>query len=191
MVKGFSPLKSGLMSIPQVLMSGMLMPLGGRLFDKIGARLLAIIGLGLVSAGLFQLSQISVDTGTGYVIIALMLTGAGMGLSMMPVNTHILKAAPRRLVTRVTPLTTAAQQVVVSFAVAGLTGYLTTRITYHMAETTGNKEAAMVAAFGDTFFISACLAVAGAVVAIILRKPKISHDDEQLAEHANNVTMGH
>jgi EmrB/QacA subfamily drug resistance transporter len=191
MVKGFSPLKSGLMSIPQVLMSGMLMPLGGRLFDKIGARLLAIIGLGLVSAGLFQLSQISVDTGTGYVIIALMLTGAGMGLSMMPVNTHILKAAPRRLVTRVTPLTTAAQQVVVSFAVAGLTGYLTTRITYHLAETTGNKEAAMVAAFGDTFFISACLAVAGAVVAIILRKPKISHDDEQLAEHANNVTMGH
>jgi EmrB/QacA subfamily drug resistance transporter len=190
-VKGFTPLKSGLMSIPQVLMSGLMMPIGGKLFDKIGARPLAITGMALVSVGLFLLSQLSVDTGAGYVIVALMFTGAGMGFSMMPVNTHILKAAPRRLVSRVTPLTTAAQQVVVSFAVAGLTGYLTTRTAHHMALTAGNKGAAMVAAFGDTFYFAAWLAVAGGVVALILRKPKSSPGDEQPSDQAKAASMGH
>ena len=55
------------------------------------------------------------------------MMGLGMGLSMMPLNTHVLNAAPRKLVGRVTPLT-AAQQVVVSFAVAGLTGFLTSAL---------------------------------------------------------------
>jgi EmrB/QacA subfamily drug resistance transporter len=191
MVKGYTPMHAGLISIPQVLMSGIMMPLAGKLFDKIGARLLAILGLCLVSGGLFQLSQISADTGSGYVIIALMLMGAGMGISMMPVNTHILKAAPRRLVNRVTSLTTAAQQVVVSFAIAGLTGYLTSRITQHMAAASGNKEAAMIAAFGDTFFFAAWIAVAGALVAIILRKPKVSEGEGQLEDKVNTMTMGH
>jgi MFS family permease len=191
MVKGYTPVHAGLISIPQVIMSGLMMPLAGKLFDKIGARLLAIIGLCLVSGGLFQLSQISADTGSGYVIIALMLMGAGMGLSMMPVNTHILKAAPRRLVNRVTSLTTAAQQVVVSFAIAGLTGYLTSRITQHMTATSGNKGAAMVSAFGDAFFVAACIAVVGTLVAFILRKPKVSEGEEQLEDQANTMTMGH
>lgn len=190
-VKGFTPLKSGLMSIPQVLMSGLMMPIGGKLFDKIGARPLAIIGLGLIAVGLFLQSQITVDTGAGQVIVALMLTGAGMGFSMMPVNTHILKAAPRRLVNRVTPLTTAAQQVVVSFAVAGLTGYLTTRITHHMAAAAGNKLAAMVAAFGDTFYLSAWLAVVGAVLSLILRNPKDSQEGEPQGDQAKAISMGH
>jgi hypothetical protein len=117
--------------------------------------------------------------------------GAGMGISMMPVNTHILKAAPRRLVNRVTSLTTAAQQVVVSFAIAGLTGYLTSRITQHMTTASGNKGAAMVAAFGDTFYFAAWIAVAGALVAIILRKPKVSEGEGQQDNQANPMTMGH
>lgn len=180
-VKGFTPLQSGLMSIPQVLVSGMMMPLGGRLFDKIGARTLAIIGMVFVAIGLFQMSQVSMKTSALYVIIAMVIIGAGMGLSMMPVNTHILKSAPRRLVSRVTPLTTAAQQVVVSFAIAGLTGYWTSRITHHMASTPSGRGGALVAAFGDTFFLAAFIAVAGAIVALLLRKSQVSKDGEQRA----------
>ena len=53
---------------------------------------------------------------------------------------------------RVTPLTTAAQQVVVSFAVAGLTGYLTSQITSRDASdgTDANPLSAVVAGYGDT-----------------------------------------
>src|SRR5690606_770554 len=101
---------------------GIFMPIGGKLFDKIGARWLAIVGLLAIGGGLFMLGGVTTETSAVLVMAALAIIGAGMGLSMMPINTHILKAAPLRLVSRVTALTTAAQQVVVSFAVAGLSG---------------------------------------------------------------------
>ncbi|SDX55636.1 DHA2 family efflux MFS transporter permease subunit [Paenibacillus sp. CF384] len=168
----YEPLKTGFMILPQVAMTGLFMPIGGKLFDKFGARAVCVVGVAFVAAGMFYMSQIQADSGSGFVIIATMIMGVGMGLSMMPVNTHILKAAPRHLVGRVTPLTSAAQQVVVSFAVAGLASYLSTRMTDHMTTSKGDAAVSLVAAFGDTFFIAGCIATAGALLAILLRKPK-------------------
>ncbi|AZN43519.1 DHA2 family efflux MFS transporter permease subunit [Paenibacillus albus] len=180
----YAPLKTGFMILPQVAMTGVFMPIGGKLFDKFGARFVCVVGIAFVAAGMFYMSQIQADSGAGYVITATMIMGVGMGLSMMPVNTHILKAAPRRLVDRVTPLTSAAQQVVVSFAVAGLASYLSTRMADHMADSKGDQGVSLVASFGDTFFIAGCIAVAGALLAIALRKPKASEDDGTEGVHA-------
>lgn len=180
----YSPLKTGFMILPQVAMTGIFMPIGGKLFDKFGARIVCVVGIAFVAAGMFYMSQIQADSGASYVITAIMIMGVGMGLSMMPVNTHILKAAPRRLVDRVTPLTSAAQQVVVSFAVAGLASYLSTRVADHMASSKGDQGVSLVAAFGDTFFIAGCLAVAGAILALTLRKPKPAEGDGTEGVHA-------
>lgn len=190
-VFGYEPLKTGLMILPQVAMTGLFMPIGGKLFDKFGARGVTVVGIAFVAAGLFYLSQIQADSGAGFVITATMLMGVGMGLSMMPVNTHILKVAPRRLVGRVTPLTSAAQQVVVSFAVAGLASYLGTRTADHMAENKGDIPLSLVSAFGDTFFIAGCIAVAGAVLALLLRKPKVTEEGGAEDQVNAPVMMGH
>jgi hypothetical protein len=95
---------------------------------------------------------------------------------MMSINTHVLQAAPRNLVSRVTPLTTAAQQVMVSFAVAGMTGFLTSRIEDQMPTATSPINA-MVAGYGDTFMLAAGIAAFGAVLSLILRKPKTEPED--------------
>ncbi|MEO2257150.1 DHA2 family efflux MFS transporter permease subunit [Paenibacillus amylolyticus] len=178
-IKGYTALETGLILLPQALASGVGMPLGGRLFDKIGARPLAFVGLGIISGALFILSSITAETGLGLIITALVMMGLGMGLSMMPLNTHVLNAAPRKLVGRVTPLTAAAQQVVVSFAVAGLTGFLTSRI----ADNTTSPEPTaivhgLVAGFNDTFFLAACIALFGCLLSLILRKPKPMQEEE-------------
>ncbi|USB31878.1 MDR family MFS transporter [Paenibacillus sp. YPG26] len=170
-VRQYTPLESGLTVLPQALASGLFMPIGGRLFDKIGARPLVLVGLSVITSSLIMLANISVDTASWFIITALTMMGAGMGLSMMAVNTHVLQAAPRHLVSRVTPLTTAAQQVMVSFAVAGLTGYMTSRIKDHLPAAKDLIKAS-VAAYGDTFFVAACIAAAGALLGIILRRPK-------------------
>ncbi|MDF2921617.1 MAG: major facilitator superfamily protein [Paenibacillaceae bacterium] len=180
-VKGFGPLKTGLVMLPQALASGLTMPIGGRLFDKIGARPLAITGLSVIAFCMFMLSRMTPDTGLPYIMTFLGLMGAGMGLSMMSINTHVLQSAPKHLVSRVTPLTTAAQQVMVSFAVAGLTGYLTSQITTHMQEQ-GNPLQAAAAAYGDTFLVAAGIAAMGALLALILRRPKSVPDGESEAE---------
>ncbi|WP_025692809.1 DHA2 family efflux MFS transporter permease subunit [Paenibacillus zanthoxyli] len=179
-VRQFTPLETGLILLPQALASAIGMPLGGRLFDRIGARPLAFVGLSIISTALFLLSNITVETSLPSIMVCLGLMGLGMGLTMMPVNTHVLNAAPRHLVGRVTPLTTAAQQVVVSFAVAGMTGYLTTQINEHTAAAGkgGNPLVAAVMGFDDVFFLSACIAAAGVVISLILRKPKTGSSNE-------------
>ncbi|MBW5448567.1 DHA2 family efflux MFS transporter permease subunit [Cohnella sp. CFH 77786] len=173
-VKHYTALETGLIMLPQAIGSMLFMPIGGRLFDKIGARPLALVGLTVVAGALFMLSFMQMDTPLIQILIPLFMIGSGMGLSMMALNTHVLNAAPRHLVSRVTPLTTAAQQVVTSFAVAGLTGFLTSRTTDHMADAgqNGNPLEALVAAYGDTFLLSTGIALLGVALSIILRKPK-------------------
>ncbi|WP_145325207.1 DHA2 family efflux MFS transporter permease subunit [Paenibacillus xylanexedens] len=193
-IKGYTALETGLILLPQALASGVGMPLGGRLFDKIGARPLAFVGLGIISGALFILSSITAETGLGLIITALVMMGLGMGLSMMPLNTHVLNAAPRKLVGRVTPLTAAAQQVVVSFAVAGLTGFLTSRIA---DDTTSTEPTAivqgLVGGFNDTFFLAACIALFGCLLSLILRKPKpMPKEDLQNGDKPDPaMMMGH
>ncbi len=180
-IKQYTALETGLILLPQALSSAIFMPLGGRLYDKLGARPLAIAGLSVITAALFMLSKITLDTGLPYIMTALAMVGAGMGMSMMAINTHVLASAPRHLVGRVTPLTTAAQQVMVSFAVAGLTGYWTSRVTSHMTET-ANQAAAATSAFGDTFLLASGIALVGALLGFILRKPKPKPDDTSKGE---------
>ncbi|MGF7049018.1 EmrB/QacA subfamily drug resistance transporter [Paenibacillus sp. DS2015] len=182
-VRGFTALESGYTTLAQALASMVFMPIGGKLFDKWGARPLALVGMTIISVGLFMLSQITVDTAIFMVVLPLILMGAGMGLTMMPLNTHVLNAAPRRLVNRVTPLTAATQQVVTSFAIAGLTGYLTSKIVSYTttSSTPENPLPSIASAFGDTFFLTACIAVAGLLLSVILRKPRMKPGDE-LAE---------
>ncbi|EFM11960.1 drug resistance transporter, EmrB/QacA subfamily [Paenibacillus curdlanolyticus YK9] len=194
-VMHYSALETGWILMPQALCAGIGMPISGRLFDKIGARPLAFAGLTAVSVALFILSGISVDTSLWVIILCICIMGLGMGFSMMPLNTHVLNSAPRRLVSRVTPLTTAAQQVVVSFAVAGLTGYLTSQITSHAASAGANANPldAVVAGYGDTFFLSACIATAGVALTLILRKPRqLKEEDITGGENPDPAMMvGH
>ncbi|MBP2000245.1 EmrB/QacA subfamily drug resistance transporter [Paenibacillus shirakamiensis] len=195
-VLGKTALESGILSLPMALGSVVFMPIGGFLFDKVGARPLVFVGMIIISIALFMLSGISMDTSLTSIMISLGMIGSGMGLSMMALNTHVLNSAPRRLVSRVTPLTTAAQQVVSSFAIAGLTGYLTSQSNHYLAEA-GAKTNPLISvthAFGDTFYITAWLAVAGILISLILRKPKVKPGDEleEGSEQPNAaMMMGH
>ncbi|NOU90497.1 DHA2 family efflux MFS transporter permease subunit [Paenibacillus sp. LMG 31460] len=190
-VMHYTALETGWILMPYALCAGLGMPISGRLFDKIGARPLAFAGLTVITISLFILSDISVDTSLWVIILCICILGLGMGFTMMPLNTHVLNSAPRRLVSRVTPLTTAASQVILSFAVAGLTGYLTSQITSHAASAgaDANPLNAVVAGYGDTFFLSACLVTAGVALSLLLRKPKQQEEDGTAGGHNPDPAM--
>jgi EmrB/QacA subfamily drug resistance transporter len=181
-VKHDSPLHTGLSILPHAVAAMIFISIGGRLFDKFGARPLTLVGFTIIAVALFMLSKIGLNTPLFVILLALFMTGSGMGLSVMTLNTHVLNSAPRRLVSRVTPLTMATLQVVTSFAVAGLTGFLTARTTEHMADIgqNGNPLEAVSSAYGDTFLLSAALAIVGVALSITLRKPRVEMEDETL-----------
>lgn len=132
-VRGYGALDSGLILLPQAIASAVLMPFGGMIFDRIGARWLVVVGLGLVSGALYFLSQVSATTVGTDLILPLAMSGAGMSLMFMPLTTHLMNKAPRKLVSRVTSLSNALQQVVSSLGVATLVTYLTARINTHVS----------------------------------------------------------
>lgn len=172
-VKGYTPLETGLILLPQAFGSMLCMPIGGRLFDRVGARPIVITGTLFISAALLIMSQITLDRPLYVIMLNLFLLGCGMGLSMMTMNTYILNTAPRELVGRVTPLTNSAQQVIVSFAVAGLTGYLSTHSDKVMKAYTGpNPLEAAVGAFGDTFLLTSGFAIVGFALSLFIRRIK-------------------
>jgi len=83
-----------------------------------------------------------------------------MGSMMTALNTHLLSAAPRALIGRVTSLTSALQNVVASLGVASFATILQARLPVHVAEATvaagGQPSAAMLTdaaafAFGDVY----------------------------------------
>jgi EmrB/QacA subfamily drug resistance transporter len=176
--KGYEAFKTGLIMLPQAIAAGIFMPIGGKLFDKIGARPLVISGMTLVLVAAYLLSRITVDDSIWMMMAPLALLGAGMGVSMMPLNTHLIQAAPQNLVSRVTSLTNAAQQVMTSFAVAGLTTILFNKMTDYAKEGKPPAEAGTLA-FGDTFLVLVGIAVLGIVIAVFLKKPKNADSGEE------------
>lgn len=176
--KGYSAINTGWILMPQAICAGIAMPISGRLFDKFGARILAFAGLTLAAISMYILSTLQLDTSLWIIIVAICMMGFGMGLASMPLNTHVLNSAPQGLVSRVTPLTAAAQQVVVSFVAAGLTGFLTSRISSHVAGAANgvNPLVSVISGYGDTFLLTSCIAVLGVALSLILRKPRMNND---------------
>src|SRR5699024_11293507 len=56
---GFTPLKSGLMLLPGAVVIGIMSPITGRLFDRYGAKWLALGGLGIVTITTFMFTNLS------------------------------------------------------------------------------------------------------------------------------------
>jgi EmrB/QacA subfamily drug resistance transporter len=168
---GMSALEAGLWTLPQALAAGIMMPFGGRLFDRIGARPLVICGLIFVAIGAYLISLIDPSNSPWLFLIPRALIGMGMGLSFLALNTHLIQSAPRDLVGRVTSLTSAAQQVVTSFAVAGLTTFLVSRTSHYVSKGEIAMPNAMTHAFHNTYIMIAVLAVAGVLLATTLKRP--------------------
>jgi hypothetical protein len=153
------------------------MQLGGRAFDRVGARPPAIVGLTLVGSAMWLLSGLSGATTGEDFRLPLVLLGAGMGTMMMALNTHVLNAAPRELVGRVTSLTQALQNVVASLAIATFATILQARLPLHLAEASdaGAPGPALLAdaaafAFGDVYRAALTLIVLAWGLAWTLRR---------------------
>lgn len=92
--KGLSPSQSGLILSAQPLVMAIIAPISGTISDKIGARIPGMIGMAILSCGLFLLSRLTLSTPISYVLICLSITGLGIGIFISPNNSALMGAAP-------------------------------------------------------------------------------------------------
>ena len=86
-IRGFSPFLSGLMLLPGGIVMGIMSPITGKLFDKFGAKWLAISGLGVTIITTFALSRLQLSTSFTYCTIVYTARMFGMAILMMPIFT--------------------------------------------------------------------------------------------------------
>ena len=96
-VKGFSAFDSGLILMPGAIVMGIMSPLTGILFDKYGARPLALTGLVILGLGTFGLSRLSTETGHIYVSTVYAIRMFGISMINMPLTTSGLNSLSRKL----------------------------------------------------------------------------------------------
>lgn len=123
-IKGDSAFHSGLTLLPGALMIGLISPITGRIFDKHGARDLAISGFILLVIGSVPFLFLTKDTPDVYVIMLYALRSIGIAMGLMTITTYSMNSLPVKEIDNATSATNTVKQVASSIATAILTSVL-------------------------------------------------------------------
>lgn len=201
-VRGFSPVEAGLLMLPGAVLMGIMSPITGRLFDKFGARTMALIGLTITVVTTFMFSRLTFDTSYESLIILYMTRMAGLSLVMMPVMTNGLNQIPMVLNPHGTAINNTLQQVSGALGSALLLTVMTKRTdstaTSLLEEAAANGSVptdpkalelfqanvvneATLSGINFAFFVSSIIAILAFVLALFIKRvtPPTSLDQEE------------
>jgi len=115
---GFDAMQSGLTLMPRSLAMGVMMPIGGRFYNRLGPR--ALVGAGLVIAGLgfLQMSYLSTAVGFWDLFWPQVWQGVGFSLIFVALSTAALATIEKPLMTAAAGLYNVVRQVMGSVGIA-------------------------------------------------------------------------
>jgi EmrB/QacA subfamily drug resistance transporter len=94
-IKGFNPESAGLVLVAMPVMSAIFSPLAGKLSDRTEPRIIASIGMALITVGLVMFVFLTERTSLPSVIVNLILVGSGFALFDAPNTNAIMSSAPK------------------------------------------------------------------------------------------------
>lgn len=97
-IRGESAFHSGLMLLPGALIMGLMMPITGAIFDKHGAKRLAISGMLILTAATLPFAFLTQETPIVMIVILYAIRMFGISMVMMPVTTSGMNALPMNLI---------------------------------------------------------------------------------------------
>ncbi|MCC5802345.1 MDR family MFS transporter [Rossellomorea vietnamensis] len=160
---GFSAFESGLMLLPGALLMGLMNPITGRIFDKFGARWLAIIGLTILTVTTFMFTNLSADTSFMYLATVNAIRMFGVAMVMMPVTTAGLNQLDRSLIPHGTAMNNTMRQVSGAVGTALLVTVMTTS-----ADPARGLEG-MIHGVNISFIVAGITAIAGLLLSLFIK----------------------
>lgn len=121
-VRGIDAFHIGLVMLPSVLGIAATMPIGGRLTDRMGARVPVSIGLVVLAASFVGLVLITVDTSLVTIAAILFAGGLGSGLCMMSPSIVAMNSVKTSQVSQASGLSNVSRQVSAAVGTAVLAG---------------------------------------------------------------------
>lgn len=150
---GFSPLETGLLTMPGALITAIEMPISGALFDRLGARPLSLMGIMIMLIPSFMLINLNYNWTYSAILMVYVLRSAGMGLAMMPLRTAGMNAVPPAAVNRASALQNTLSNVASSVGVAMMGTIMTTHSNLSFASYMQNisvQSLQKISAYGRT-----------------------------------------
>ncbi|MFC0581713.1 MDR family MFS transporter [Micrococcoides hystricis] len=123
-IRELDPIQVGLILLPGGLVMGLLGPVVGRLFDRVGARPLTIVGASLLVLALGSLTFLDVHTATWYLVAAHIVLSIGLALIFTPVFTASMNPLPPHLYSHGSATLSTLQQVAAATGTALLIAVL-------------------------------------------------------------------
>ena len=126
-IRGIEPFEAGLMMLPGALAMGIMSPITGKLFDKFGPRILAIIGLTITTIATFGLTKLAMDSSYTFIVSMYTIRMFGMSMVMMPIMTNGLNQLPQMMNPHGTAINNTLQQVAGAIGSAVLVTFMNNR----------------------------------------------------------------
>ncbi len=163
---GFTALESGLALLPGAALMGLMNPITGKLFDKFGAKWLAIIGLAIVSATTFMFTIMTTETTFAFIATVNAVRMFGVAMVMMPVTTAGLNTLPDKMMPHGTAMNNTMRQV---------SGAVGTALMVTVMSNAANPDQGLEGAVHGvniSFLVVGFIAVVGLVMAFFIKNPR-------------------
>jgi DHA2 family multidrug resistance protein len=125
-LRGLTPLQTGLLLLPLAISSGILSPFIGGLQDRIGPRVLVAFGFGLLIINTWQFSLLTLNESYVYIGFLLALRGVALAFVLQPTLLASLSGIAPRALPRASSLVNASRSIFQSLGVALLATILAT-----------------------------------------------------------------
>ena len=182
---------------------GLMSPITGRLFDKYGARVLAMIGLTITVISTFYLSRLGMESGYYYIMRIYTIRMLGISMVMMPVMTNGLNQLPMISNPHGTAMNNTLQQVSGAIGSAILLTIMTKRMEstgaelFAEAQASGNapttaeglaklkeqlEAQAMLDGISFSFFISTIVAIVALVLSLFMKRVALPTNEKSFTK---------
>ena len=183
--RGASPLTAGLLMAPQGVGAALVMPIAGRLTDRIGGGRVALFGTVVVTLATIPFAFVSAGTSFWFLGVFQFLRGVGLGSTMMPAMASAFAVLASAQVPRASSALNAVQRiggalgtaliaVVLEHQLAAVVGGSGGSAVLQSAP--GGSASALATAFGHAFWwnvaLSAIAIVPAAILAITQRRER-------------------
>ena len=162
---GYTATESGLMLLPGAAIMGLMSPLTGRIFDRFGAKWLAVIGFGLLAGATLMLATLTPETSFTYLAVFNAIRMFGTAMVIMPVTTAALNQLPQQMIPHGTALNNTMRQVAASVG----TAVLVTVMTGTALDPAVHGNAGLVHGVNIAFIVAGVVALVGFIGAFFIR----------------------
>lgn len=197
-LRGISPIDAGLLMLPGAVVMALMSPITGRLFDKIGGRILALTGLTIMIITTYLFSQLTFETTYSYLIVLNTVRSFGMSMVMMPVQTNGLNQLPRSYYPHGTAMNNTLNQIAGAVGTGVLITVMSVRTDTYASKMISEATAkgqeltesvlaqieatAMLGGINDSFFLSAIFIILALILSFFMKRAKPSPEPEATVE---------